>query len=231
MSYQHTAIILEPRKHKALSFVLNNFLTNLSDDWAVILYHGTDNIDYVTNIIDRDLSQYKDRISLRNLNVANLTSRDYDALLKSAAFYESIPTEMFLIFQTDTMIFAKHRDLLNQFMQYDYVGAPWDQKMFWTRKFFKVGNGGLSLRRRSKMLEVIAKEDAKPAYHEDAFLSHPNKVAVNKPSLNEAKLFAIESLFSETTFGCHKPWVKLSKQIYGTYPEVKELFDLQGVET
>ena len=229
MSY--TAIIIEPRKHKALSFVLNNFLTNLSDDWVIILYHGTDNLNYVTTIINRDLSQFKDRIILRNLNVANLTIKDYDALLKSAAFYEAVPTEMFLIFQTDTMIFAKYRDLINQFMQYDYVGAPWNQRMFWTRRFFKVGNGGLSLRRKSKMLEIIEKEDAKPTYHEDAFVSHPDKVSINKPTIEEAKLFAIESIFSDKTFGCHKPWVNLRRQVFNCYPESKALFDLQGVET
>lgn len=227
----YTAVILEPRKHKALSFVLNNFLTNLSDDWAIIIYHGTDNLEYVMTIIDRDLSEFKGRISLRNLNVANLTINDYDALLKSAAFYEAIPTEMFLIFQTDTMIFPKHRDLINRFMQYDYVGAPWNQAMSWTRGFFTVGNGGLSLRRKSKMLEVIAKEVAKPTYHEDAFLSHPDKVAISKPTIEEATLFAIETIFSDKAFGCHNPWGHLGDQVFACYPESKALFDLQGVET
>jgi len=228
MSY--TAVIIEPRKHKALSFVLNNFLTNLSADWQIIIYHGTENMEYVQNIIERDLAEYNDRISLRSLNVANLTINEYDTLLKSAAFYEAIPTEMFLVFQSDTMIFEKYRDLIYRFMQYDYVGAPWDQKMGWTRRFFKVGNGGISLRRKSKMLEIIAKEVAKPAYHEDAFLSHPNKVAINKPSIEEAKLFAIETIFSDKTFGCHKPWIKFGKRVFATYPETKALFDLQGVE-
>jgi len=233
MSRPHTAIIIEPRKHKALSFVLNNFLTNLSDEWAIIIYHGTNNIDYLTTIIDRDLSQFKDRISIRNLNVENLTFDDYNVLLKSAAFNEAIPTEMFLIFQTDTMIFAKHRDLINRFMHYDYVGAPWDQNMSWTRGFYKVGNGGLSLRRKSKMLEIIAKENVpSPTFSEDVFFSYPDKVAIHKPSFDEANLFSIETLFSDTTFGCNKPWRYIGEQLlYITYPELKELADLQDVET
>ena len=32
---KYTAIIIEPRTHKALEFVLNNFLENLNDDWIV----------------------------------------------------------------------------------------------------------------------------------------------------------------------------------------------------
>ena len=40
----YTAIILEPREHKALEYVLNNFLDNLSDEWNFIVFHGSKNI-------------------------------------------------------------------------------------------------------------------------------------------------------------------------------------------
>ena len=39
---KYTAVIVEPREHKALSFVLNNFLENLSDEWNIIIMHGID---------------------------------------------------------------------------------------------------------------------------------------------------------------------------------------------
>jgi hypothetical protein len=32
MSSKYTAVIIEPRQHKALQFVLNNFLENLNDE-------------------------------------------------------------------------------------------------------------------------------------------------------------------------------------------------------
>ena len=37
MSQQYTAIIVEPREHKALVFVLNNFCTNLDENWNIIV--------------------------------------------------------------------------------------------------------------------------------------------------------------------------------------------------
>ena len=43
----YTAVIIEPREHPALLFVLTNFLKNLSDDWSFIIYHGTNNIDFI----------------------------------------------------------------------------------------------------------------------------------------------------------------------------------------
>jgi hypothetical protein len=57
--------------------------------------------------------------------VNNLTIDDYNDLMMNIDFVSSIPTETFLIFQTDTMICESHKDLIYNFMKYDYVGAPW----------------------------------------------------------------------------------------------------------
>ena len=51
VSNKYTAVIVEPRKHAALSFVLENFLKNLSNEWNIIIFHGNLNIDFVNNII------------------------------------------------------------------------------------------------------------------------------------------------------------------------------------
>ena len=67
IKYKYSAIIVEPRKDKALYFVLNNFLTNLSDDWAIIICHGNKNIDYLNNIIQHKLLHFKKRIILIKL--------------------------------------------------------------------------------------------------------------------------------------------------------------------
>jgi hypothetical protein len=67
--YKYTAIIVEPREHKALDFVLYNFFTNLSDKWNFIIFHGNNNKKFVNNIIENNLYQYKDRITLKNLGV------------------------------------------------------------------------------------------------------------------------------------------------------------------
>jgi len=216
----YTAIIVEPRKHRALSFVLNNVLTNLSDDWNVIVCHGTANKEFVETILDTDLKNVKSRVSLVNLGVENYTSEEYNAFIASKKYHDLIPTEMFLNFQTDSIIIPKHASLINNFLKYDYVGAPWSPHG-------EVGNGGLSLRRKSKMLEII--EDTTYVYsggHEDLFFSrYPN---IYKPSSEEAKLFSVETIFSEITFGCHKPWsYDGGRQILDLYPEIKTLASLQ----
>ena len=214
----YTAVIVEPRKHTALEFVLRNFLTNLSAEWKIIVFHGTENIAFVNAIVT---SLRTNRISMVNLHVRNLTLPSYSRLLTTPAFYQHIPTEMFLVFQTDTMIFAEQKDLINTFLHYDYVGAPWHGAPT-SRAGLRIGNGGLSLRRKSKMLEIIRTEPylGEP---EDVYFCN-SRVPLNVPSVDEAMQFSVEHIFHPTSFGCHKPWVSHHVGVLSTlYPGVIKL--------
>ena len=103
LSYKYTAIIIEPRKHHALEFVLNNALYCLSSEWKIILFHGNDNVEYVNKIAERLNTE---RLCLIQLNISNLDLFSYSGLLVTKSeIYDSIFTEHFLVFQTDSMFF------------------------------------------------------------------------------------------------------------------------------
>lgn len=217
-SAEYTAVIVEPRKHKATEFVLNNFLENLSSDWNIVIFHGKSNKDFMYDIINKMQQSQIDRITTVQLEVDNLTIPVYNALFKSPLFYNYIPTEMFLVFQTDSIILPENKHMIYDFMDYDYVGAPIRK---WTRGTYLVGNGGLSLRRKSKMLEVIEKGSADKYLTEDVFFVTNKYIDVNKPSYNEAKNFSTQSEFSNKSFGVHKTWKHANKQ-----PLIKKLYEL-----
>jgi len=155
----YSAVIIETREHKALSFVLLNFLKNLSDEWNFIIFHGNLNLNFINSIIENELQIYKHRITLVHIPYDNLLRDDYSKLLvNDRIIYDNIPTEIFLIFQTDTVIFEQNKHLINNFLKYDYVGA-------YLPLHDLVGNGGLSLRKKSKMLEIIDAEDEDKKKH------------------------------------------------------------------
>jgi hypothetical protein len=223
---KYTAIIIEPRKHAALKFVLNNFLENLSDEWCIIIFHGTNNIEYVKNII-AELGDYQNRILPPiNLNVVNLNAYTYSDILKNKDFYNNIPTDIFLVFQTDSIILKENKHLINDFLEYDYVGAPWKHDN-------SVGNGGLSLRKKNKMIEIINNNNYSLNSLEDTWFSLdlPSNINLNKPSFEKAKTFSIETVFYENPFGVHNFWTHLNETekniIFEKYPETKILYSLQ----
>jgi hypothetical protein len=215
---KYTAVLIEPRCHNAMSLVLQNFAKNLSDEWNIFILHGNLNIEYVNNIINNDLHEYKSRITTKNLNIDNLKIEEYNDLLKSEYFYQYIPTETFLIFQTDTLIIEKYKEMINEFLEYDYVGAPWSETYlpeFGIHEYNAVGNGGLSLRKKSKMLEIIKKNKETELFkkmNEDICFSLQKNIEVKKPDFEKAKQFSIETIFSEKSFGVHCPWRWLSNE-------------------
>jgi len=226
----YTAIIVEPRKHPALLFVLNNVLTNLSDDWKIVICCGNKNQDFVMNIIHKKLSRFIDRISCFNLGVDNLTKDQYSLLLTNPKFYDMIPTEIFLIFQTDSMIFSKNKDRINDFLEYDYVGAPWDNFPVASEN---VGNGGFSLRRKSKMLEIISTTPYNTTAEDIYFCYHPT-IQLHKPDFEKAKQFSVEAVFYEQPFACHRVWAALSgsntRKLCELHPELNQLIQLNTMK-
>jgi hypothetical protein len=235
----YSAIIIEPRKHSAMEFVLKNFLENLGEEWTIIIIHGNMNKQFIYNIINKKLFLYKHRIQTINLNVDNLTISQYSELFYNYKFYDYIPTETFLIFQTDSMILEENRDKIYDFIEYDYVGAPWVDSLYGP---IGVGNGGLSLRKKSKMIELlkyrnIASIRKLNTYYgeylpEDRFFNGHHTmeyVNVNKPTLQKSMFFSVEAIYNNSPFGIHKCWVHLSQQnlnkLTSLYPKIKILMN------
>lgn len=225
MGFKYTAVIIEPREHKALGFVLKNFLSNLSDDWGFIIFHGLKNEQFIDELFNSNLYNFKKRLNKKiKLNTDNLSSNQYSAILKSSSFYKCIETEICLIFQVDSIILNK--EIINNFLKYDYVGAPWINGI--------VGNGGLSLRSKSKMIEICEKVPYNLINHpnEDLYFSYQNIVHLNKPKFEEAQTFSVETVFHEKSFGIHAPWKHLSKYeidfLIKRYPDIQILIELNS---
>jgi hypothetical protein len=239
MSYKYTAIIIEPRKHKAIEFVLNNVCDCLSDEWKIVFFHGTDNVEYVSNITEKLNILFKNRISLVNLNIDNLDSIEYSRLFATKSIiYDFIDTDIFLVFQTDSMIFKQNAHLINDFLEYDYVGAPWLITNYYpTLRANFIGNGGFSLRNKNKMFEIIEKIDWDKLTEltdklDDLYFSKTyDGITVKKPDYNKACQFCVDEVFYHYTFACHKPWFpKHFLEFKKIYPESEILYSLQEVE-
>lgn len=190
----YTAVLIEPRKHKALEFCINNLLDNLNSDWNILVFHSDENQEYLSNIVKSS------RVTLLN-NIQNMNGDDYNKLLTSSSFYDSIPTDLFLITQTDAMIIPKNKDKISEFLEYDYVGAPWNTPGFFLHNL--VGNGGFSLRRKSKMLDILKTVPYETWINEDVYFSMNTQ---NKPSFEKAELFSSETKWNPNSFGIHCVW-------------------------
>lgn len=134
--------------------------------------------------------------------------------------------EYFMIVQLDGYpLNAQH--WTPEFLEYDYIGAPWPAGMRWTGNSPVVGNGGFSIRSR-KIYEITTHAEGYSEYHrktinnEDVMLS-----VVVRPQLEErgirfapvelARKFSVEIPIDkdhtvENSFGFHgKDYIKNGK--------------------
>ena len=238
MEFKYTAFIIEPRKHKALHFVLHNMLDCLSNEWKIILFHGLNNEAYAMDIYNTLNDLYPNRLQFVKLDIINLNQKTYSELLANRLdIYNYIDTEYFLIFQTDSMMFKQNAHLIDHYLtnDYDYVGAPWLICNYYpTMERDFIGNGGFSLRKKETMVKIIKnnKWDENHVWQEDLFFSKSTEtIPLKKPSYELAKMFCVDEVYSEKTIAIHKPWVTPHySEFIKIYPECLVLESLQGEE-
>jgi hypothetical protein len=207
------AIIIEFREDPRLILVINNFMSLLAPKgWGLIVFHGTKNREFV-----RSSLRHNPRIIFGEVPYENINAELYSYFLCSADFWTAIQRfncEHALIFQMDTILL---RGDLEKFLEYDYVGAPWfapwrfhasEQGVI--DETVQIGNGGLSLRRVSAMLDIIRKypRNDPQFYNEDMYFAYCLKVGNYKlPSVEVAGEFSIETLWHPNPCGMHQPHV------------------------
>lgn len=194
------AVIIEPREHPYLEYVLRNTMYFLGPSWGLQIVCGKQNYEFV-----RDLVTDWGVVRINVLDVDNLTREEFRDLRKNSKFWAGLAGDMLLCFETDTLL---RRPGVEPFLDYDYVGAPWNRKQA-VSDVVRVGNGGLSLRRRRTMIDMCLRGKTHAIPSEDTYFSiqlHLHRDELNLPSVEVARQFAVESLYYPDPVGLHKPW-------------------------
>jgi hypothetical protein len=180
------AVIIEPRKHPLLKYVIFNFMYFLAPKgFGLHIFCGNQNYDFITDIT-KELKGY---VHITKLPYENLTEQMYNGLLTTSGIYERIwmLPEHILIFQTDTMLFSGE---LEEFFKFDFIGAPWKHSPF------KGCNGGLSLRNREAIIRVC-KNNPWVYDNEDGFFSYRYESQLKMPELKDKLKFSMETIWGD----------------------------------
>lgn len=222
------AVIVEPRDTPVLYDLLvwMKYIL-LPHGWQIIVYSGTNNTEKLQAIKG---------ITVKNIGKRNISVKEYNDMCLSTSFWEEMPFENILIFQIDSVLLDGD---LTEFLEYDYVGSPWDKDNMNLQLYFSeptilnkgshgfsskkqknhiTGNGGLSLRRKSGMIRGLQVRPWK-YIPEDQFFSLKRSGIVNVAPPEVSTNFGTESIYNPTTKGYHKPWW------YLTEDEMKSIYE------
>ena len=140
------AVLIEYRCFPHIEFIIRNNIIKLGSKWSHTIICGNLNYDYL-NVLCKNISK---NITVIKTNYDNLMPSEYSQFLTTKNFWNLLKGKKILIYQEDSLIFKKN---INDFLNFDYIGAPWPLDNNDNKK--GVGNGGLSLRTKEIMLKII----------------------------------------------------------------------------
>ncbi|TVY18062.1 hypothetical protein LARI1_G003680 [Lachnellula arida] len=154
------ALLVENRVDPILTPLLIHFMSVVPPDWRFRFMGSIESVDYVnqSSAIRGHVKSGKLDLTYIPENMTTGSQEEISRFLTTLWLYETVlhPAEWLLVFQTDSMLCANSRQSLNNWLEYDWVGAPWDPN----GRFG--GNGGLSLRRVSAIVDVLRNQVRAP---------------------------------------------------------------------
>jgi hypothetical protein len=191
-SPKNGAVLIETRCLPGIIDVIKNHIYFLGPDWGLTIFHGTDNEGYL-----RDLLKGWVNVKLVNINAAHINEANYNNMLTSSWFWESLPYEKVLIFQHDSLLRKRG---IEEFLKYDYIGAPWPFQEHG-------GNGGLSLRTKQVMLDITKALKYNMSVHGNEDIYFCNYMNSNNMTglapRSECLRFSVETIFYPDPIGIH----------------------------
>ncbi|KAL8649117.1 MAG: hypothetical protein Q9226_005712 [Calogaya cf. arnoldii] len=211
------AVIIECRNSANLIPLILHFSSVLGPEWPIKVLHCARNRAHFSDSPAFQRQVSSGHITLQQVP-SNITFTDphhgqLSEFLTNAELYHSLgPYKHLLFFQTDSILCANSPRLVEDFLEYDFVGAPIDAQ------YGHGMNGGLSLRNREKMLEVLERNTYIPGVSgnmqwEDQWfidkleklpLGPNNETGANLPTPEVAGRFSVETIWQDRPFGLHQ---------------------------
>ncbi len=203
LNLDNEAVLVEFRILPHLEFLLINTILKLGNNWSYTIVCGLDNYEFMKKLTNK----LSPNIKLIKLNYKDIDIDLYSKMLMSQDFWKLFYGTKILIWQEDSCIFQSN---INDFIKWDYIGAPWPRN----DNSYGVGNGGLSLRTKSIMIDIIKKitpNDTQLYYTYDNtipedvyFTTNMIKYKIgNLATKNEAIKFSDEQYQYSKSFGGH----------------------------
>ncbi len=144
------AVILEDRNLTHLMPLMMHFSAVLGPTWPIVLFTSANATLSTSAPFQRAVADSRFLVKYIPEGTKLKTSHAVSSFLTKPWFWEQLaPAKRVLLFQADSILCANSPVRVDDFLDYDMVGAPIGA--FWGEGF----NGGLSLRNRDLILDIL----------------------------------------------------------------------------
>ncbi|CAK7230134.1 hypothetical protein SCUCBS95973_007469 [Sporothrix curviconia] len=147
------ALLIENRPFPVLAPLMLHFISVVPPDWRFRFMGSVESVEAINTSVAIREQVKAGKLDLTYIpsNMSTGSQEEISRFLTTPWLYESVlqPAEWLLVFQTDSILCANSQRNINEYLEYDWIGAPWSTSSRWG------GNGGLSIRRVSAMIDVL----------------------------------------------------------------------------
>lgn len=193
-------VIVERRCHPNFEFCLKNAVY-FARGFSVHIFCSQSNLEYIKYICRAQKENIHIHILFDSIGTPEQGKYEYNELLKQKEFWNILNEEIILTIETDSYLL----DFIPESIyKYDYVSSKWP----WLPT--DPGGGGLSLRKRSKILQICDVKQVISGGAQDAYISEGIKeLGYSYPSFDESSEYFTECLYSMKAIGTHQWWTFL----------------------
>ena len=208
------ATMIELRYNPQIVPHLLHMISVLEDDWPFRIYHSVENAELFEA---RQLQRFRKsgKLTLLKMNIDLSKHQAVSDFLAHRPYWDNLaPAKHVLIFQTDSILCSRSNAKVEDFFAYDYIGAPVHWRFHGENETHPgpiYMNGGLSLRNREAILDVI---DNAPAfndpvnkdywYEDEFFVRHLERMGHRLPTRDVARQFSVETDYYPSPLGVHQ---------------------------
>jgi hypothetical protein len=186
---ERAVVCLEGTARWFFPTVLRNFRYFLGEGWNLYLFHT----EYAEPFIEKQIGNWK--IQRFKVNHPRINAHIFNVLCKDVGLWSAVKEENVLVIEADTIACKPWSD---EWLKWDMIGAPCGEQG-------SIYNGGLSLRKRSKMVEALRRFDTVLIdEQEDIFFTKALRMmGARLPDGYDAARFSVENEYFEQPFGLH----------------------------
>ena len=211
-------IYIENRILEHSECLIRNCIYKLGNNWSHTVVCGPESYDFYSKLC----YIIHPNINVINIEINNLNRNTYNNLLLTKDFWNLFKGEKLLIYQSDSFIFKNN---ISDFLEYDYIGAPFNKNGSCILAKEQVGNGGLSLRSKSVMINTLDKITLTDEGYSKGIVYYskiekldnlPEDIIFSQNIQNlhlgvvadyeTGKKFSIDSVYYNDSFGMHCMW-------------------------
>lgn len=219
------AVIIETTMISNLIPLMLHFSTVLGPSWGMVLFTLQENwVEPLSPAFQRRLASGRIEVRFLPAGTALTNSQSVSRFLTSPWLWEqTAAAKRILLFQTDSVLCSRSESAVEDYFQYDFAGAPI------AAQYGSGYNGGLSVRNPRLFLQIVRETDFATSgieFEDQFFYKELLRREAAMPGQDEAKTFAVETIYYETPLGYHQPqrWQKDNMAAIEEWcPEVKLL--------